>query len=292
VGRLRLTARVAVGCPSAALLVTSGRSTESCGVARRVTLSSLLSLQSLTFSYRPSAPVLRLLSHAFTPGALTVLIGPNGSGKSTLLRLLLGVLTPTSGRVLCDGRDVSSQPPGPRSRRIAYIPQRADAIFAFTAAEMVSMGSGGVPTSALVMQALTQVDLLAHAHTPMPMLSIGQQQRVLVARALAQLGSGSLHGKALLADEPTAAMDPRHALLTLETLRGLASRGATVIMIAHDIPLAARWADECLLLTSAGEIAASGPATQVLIPRHLELAFDVPFTLAPSLHASGEPSKT
>lgn len=230
----------------------------------------------LCVAHVPGRLVLDGVSHAFAPGAVTAVLGPNGAGKSTLLRVLLGVLTPVKGRVLLGGRAVHDLRPAERARRLAFVPQRSDAIFAFSLEEMVAMGDPRRDASNAD-RALEAVGLAPFARAAFSSLSAGQQQRGLLARALTQLGDGDGSGEVLLADEPVASMDPRHAVDTMRALRALAARGVTVVAVLHDLALACAFADQTLLIDAAGRVAGSGPAKDLLDAERLGRLYDAPF---------------
>lgn len=244
----------------------------------------------ITCGYDPRTPVLRGLSAKFEPGSLTAIIGPNGAGKSTLLRTLLGVLTPTAGRVTLDRRSVHEMSAKHRARAIVYVPQRSSLAFSYTARAVVAMGmyaDGPRADISAVDAALAQVGLSSCAETPFEKLSAGQQQRVTLARALAQLtlSASASDGDAapdrarvVLADEPVASMDPRQALSAMAALRGLArERGLTVVVAMHDLASVLREADHALVLGSDGRVVASGPTAEAVTPAVLEQVFGVPF---------------
>lgn len=241
-----------------------------------------LTAESVSFRYAADRPlVVREVSAAFRPGRVTAIAGPNGAGKTTLLRLLAGVRHPTSGEVLLDGVSVSRMPSDERAGRLAYVSQRGSLAFAFTVRQVVSMGRFAVgPSRLAVDRALAAADAADLADEPLGTLSVGQQQRVSLARALAQLDGSAMERAWLLADEPMAAMDPAHALATARTLRTLADAGAGVIVVLHDLSLALRLADEVVLLDGHGHVAASGGAEEVLREGPLERVFGVRFERA------------
>lgn len=207
------------------------------------------------------------------PGKITAVIGPNAAGKSTLLRCVIGALRPTRGRVLIDGEPAHRLRTADLARRIAYVPQRSVVAAAFTVRQIVELGRYALPSSrARIDAALQQLELTAVADRPYPALSVGQQQRATLARAVAQL-AGDGH---LVLDEPTSAMDLRHARLCLKIVRELADGGATVLVAIHDLTTAAAVADECWLL-DRGRLAAAGPAAAVLDVGRLESVFGVGF---------------
>ncbi|GIW73641.1 MAG: hemin import ATP-binding protein HmuV [Phycisphaerales bacterium] len=216
---------------------------------------------------------------ALRPGAILAVVGPNGAGKSTLLRLLAGVLTPTAGRVELLGRPIARWPARLRAEHLALAPQRTSLAFAYTVAEYVGFGawaSGRRPASGPVDAALHTMDLTHLADRPMPQLSVGQQQRAALARALAQLGAPPLTGKVLLADEPASALDTRHAALLAGTLRDLADKGLAIVVVAHDLPWAAAVADQALAIDADGS-ATPLPGQALRDPATMRDLFDAPF---------------
>jgi len=243
-----------------------------------------LEAHNLSFSYTPARPVLRDVSAIFEPGRVTAILGPNGSGKTTLLRLLLGLRRPVSGRVSLAGREVAAMPRHERAARLAYVPQSSSVAFPFSVRQVVQTGRYAAPASGgerrAAEAAMEHLDLRDLGDEPFGVLSAGQQQRVTVARALAQLdGHGRAGGepRALLADEPVSAMDPRHALRTLSIFGELARSGVIVVVVLHDLPTALAYGDAALLLSEAGSVLTGGPALQVLTPEWLHRLFGVEF---------------
>lgn len=229
-------------------------------------------LSNLRFAYRADQPVLRDVTGSPKPGRITALLGPNGSGKTTLLRVMLGLHPPQAGHIELLGRPLSQWTPAQQARRIALIPQRSSVRFAFTVREVVAMGRHALPTNAgAVADAIGRADLDELAETPVVELSAGQQQRVLLARAIAQMDG---QGAGLLADEPVSAMDPKHALRAMARLRELAKQGLAVVVVLHDVNLALRFADDAWLL-QAGRLFAQGPASSVLAPDNLRQAYGI-----------------
>ena len=207
-----------------------------------------------------------------------MVVGPNGCGKSTLLRLLLGALRPQSGGVTLGGRDVTSIPPPARAARLAYLAQRPTLGFGYTLEQYVRLGlhAAGDDGAGVIEGALERVGLVDRAGWRFGALSVGQQQRAALARALAQL-SRRAEGAVLLADEPLSAMDPRRALESLQLLREQARAGVAVALVLHDLSLAATWADEAVLLDAEGRGAASGGAAETLREDRLRAIFGVRF---------------
>jgi iron complex transport system ATP-binding protein len=234
----------------------------------------------LSFGYLARRPVLREVSLALEPGAVTAIVGPNGAGKSTLVRLLLGILEPGAGQVLLDGVAVGAIPHRQRARRLAYVPQRPSVAFAFSVRQYVELGGFAAPgvARAAADAALESAELAERADDPFPTLSAGQQQRAAMARAIVQLNGSAGSTSALLADEPVSAMDPRHALRAMGLLRSLAARGAAVGVVLHDLGLALRFCDRAAVLDAGGRLASAGPAASTLTPAVLDPVFGVRFT--------------
>lgn len=231
-----------------------------------------LTIEGVVFGYSRAEPVIQGLSAKLRRGVVTVLIGPNAAGKSTLLRLILGQLRPWSGGVFLDGRPVGAVPPLRRARFMSYVPQRSSAHFGFTVEEVVRMGRYALgPDEAAVDRALEQCDLKPVRHRIFAHLSAGQQQRVLLARALAQ---SYPEGQFMLLDEPGNAMDLLHTHQTMELLREQATRGLGVLVVLHDLNLAARYGDEVWLL-ERGRLRAAGSWSEVMQKTVLEPVYGV-----------------
>lgn len=211
-------------------------------------------------------PVLLADTLQFEVGTVTALLGINGSGKTTLLRTLAGLAQPTTGGVLLGGKLVQTLPPGTRAQQLAYVAQRSDVSEAFSAKDVVGLGlfaaaeNAGGKHAMLADAALARVDAAHLADQPVTTLSAGERQRVAIARVLVQLGvsdaasqTGEARGpRVLLADEPTSAMDPLHALRTLALLQQIAGQGIAVVLAMHDVALALRTCRRVVLLSRQG----------------------------------------
>ncbi|MBC7833477.1 MAG: ATP-binding cassette domain-containing protein [Phycisphaerales bacterium] len=246
------------------------------------------------FAYPRARPILTGVSASFAPGAITVLVGPNGAGKSTFLKLLLGALRPQSGSITLDSRPLASIPARARAARLAYIPQHSYVAAPFSVRQVVTLGRFALPPDDRAIDtALDHLSLTHLASEPFGALSAGQQQRITLARALAQLGwpstptaisassTPAAPTRILLADEPFSAMDPRFALHGAQTLRDLAAAGVAVIIVLHDLTFALRLAHGggAVLLDSSGVITAHGSATDVLTSPEAAAAFGVTLSL-------------
>jgi iron complex transport system ATP-binding protein len=218
-----------------------------------------------------------------TPGKVTALLGSNGAGKSTLIKILAGERKADGGTVRIDGHPLRNVPLRELARRRAVLPQASHLDFAFTAAEVVALGrlpwagTDGARHDAAAIDAARQATgiwpLWTQRYT---VLSGGEQQRVHLARILAQLWQPvPAAPRYLFLDEPTAALDFRHRRTILDVARRLAREGAGVLMAVHDLNLAAAYADDAVLLRE-GTVVASGPAETVLTEALLEDCFGVP----------------
>jgi iron complex transport system ATP-binding protein len=210
------------------------------------------------------------------PGEVLGVLGPNGAGKSTLLGALCGELKADLGSVWLDERELSHWSGAQRAQRLAVLPQVSTLDFAFRVEEVVGMGrlphqSGRVRDEEIVAAALHAADALHLGGRSYLALSGGERQRVHLARVLAQLWPGEA-GQTLLLDEPTSMLDPLHQHTTLQAVREFADHGAAVLVILHDLNLAARYCDRLLLLEGGRPVALDTPQ-QVLQPEPLKAVF-------------------
>lgn len=225
---------------------------------------------------RGSCTVLVGIELDLRPGEVLGVLGPNGAGKSTLLGALSGELPPAQGEVWLDQRPLHDWPDRQRAQRLAVLAQSSTLNFAFRVDEVVAMGrlphaSGRLRDGQIVQQALQAADALHLAERSYLALSGGERQRVHLARVLAQLWPGG-EGQILLLDEPTSMLDPLHQHTTLQATRAFAEQGAAVLVILHDLNLAARYCDRLLLL-DRGRPQALGSPEQVLRAEPLQAVF-------------------
>ncbi|MEZ5530355.1 MAG: heme ABC transporter ATP-binding protein [Porticoccaceae bacterium] len=229
--------------------------------------------------------LLRDINLRVKPGEITAVLGANGAGKTSLLRLLTGEHKPTGGEVLFNGRAIGQWPQEQLAQMMAVLPQSSRLDFPFTAREVVMLGriphaTGLVRDAEIVAAALQAVDgnyLDRRFYTHM---SGGEKQRVQLARVLAQIWEAVPQGdRILVLDEPTSSFDLAHQQMTLELMRKLAEQGVAVLVVIHDLNLAARCADHILVL-SCGNIAASGAPRDVLTPDLVREVFHVEATIA------------
>ena len=210
--------------------------------------------------------VLHDVSLSLPSGQLVALVGPNGAGKTTLLRALAG-LVPSTGTVEVGGDRLSSLSLRERAKRFGYLPQGHLVHWPLPAKDVVALGRyphGATDPARLsprdeaaVLRAMQATNVVEFSERPVTELSGGERSRVALARVLA------VEAPIVLADEPTASLDPRYQLDVMINLRSAADRGVLVIVVTHDLGLAARFADTVLVL-SDGRLVAQGKPAQAL----------------------------
>nr|WP_082708984.1 heme ABC transporter ATP-binding protein [Marinobacterium profundum] len=236
-----------------------------------------MSLQADTLTVQRNGRfLLESVDLSLTPGSLTVVLGPNGAGKSTLLHMLAGLERPDGGSVRLNGQPLLAMDSLERARRLAVMTQDQPLDFAFSVEEVVLLGAyplglGRAEERAHCLRGLQRLELQALASRNYLSLSGGEQQRVQMARVLAQCSEATA---VLLLDEPVSAMDLRHQHLCLRQLRRLADAGAAVLVILHDLALAARYADRVLLLKN-GRVLVQGGMLETMTASSLSRLFDV-----------------
>jgi iron complex transport system ATP-binding protein len=238
----------------------------------------MLQIEKLSVDYG-SRRILHGVSLEVRSGEVTALIGPNGAGKSTLIRAVSGVVPVRAGRVRSNGDDFAALPPMRRARFIATVPQAVALPPAYSVWETVLFGRTpylnflGQPSRSdeeLARRALERVRALDLAERRVGELSGGEQQRVLLARALCQ------STPVLLLDEPTAHLDLQYQISLLELVHELAQRDRLAVLVAlHDLNLAARFADRVALMVG-GRIKAIGTPAEVLTPQLISEAYCLP----------------
>ena len=231
----------------------------------------------MTLGY-PGRTVLEDIEFSVRAGEVFAVVGPNGVGKSTLIRAASGILPPERGKIAIQGQDIVRMSPARRARRVAVVPQAIHLPPAVRAMEVVLMGRtpylGWLEREdeldrQLAADAMRRTETYELADRRVGELSGGEQQRLLVARAVAQSAS------VLLLDEPTAHLDLRHQDRTLKLVRDLAhEQGIGVLIALHDLNLVARFSDRVALL-SDGRIKSIGDPRQVLTPLELGAAYGV-----------------
>lgn len=210
-------------------------------------------------------------------GELVGFIGPNGSGKTTLLRVLAGLLSPDSGSTFLSGRPSTTIERGEFARSVSYLQQGAEVHWPITIESLVGLGrlphrrAFRGPTERdrqAIENALTATDTHLLRQRTVNQVSGGERMRALLARALA------VEAPMLLADEPVAALDPLHQLQVMDLLRAKVAAGGGVVVVLHDLSLAARYCDR-LVLMSKGAVLAEGRPSQVLSDDNVAQAFGV-----------------
>ena len=203
------------------------------------------------------------------------LLGPNGSGKSTLFKTVLALIPALSGRVFVHGKAVEQWSRRDIAQLIAYVPQQSESLFAYTALEVVLMGRSAyiglfsTPSKVdkdIALQSLERLGIAHLAECLFPEMSGGEQQLVLLARALAQ------EPKALILDEPTASLDFGNQILVIEQIQQLKDQGLSIFLSTHQPEHAARMADEVLLLAK-GQVFAYGAVREELSISNLAIMY-------------------
>jgi len=220
--------------------------------------------------------ILQDVSFEVLPGEMVGLIGPNGAGKSTTLRAILGLID-ADGDIIMNDKPVAEMKAKDRARRLAYVPQGAPVHWPLTAERTVALGR--IPhlnpwqemaeaDYVAIERAMRQTDSWNFKDRLVTTLSGGERARVLLARTIA------VGASYLLADEPTASLDPEHQLQVMDVLRAEAGRGVGIVVVMHDLSLAMRSCDKLVLLYG-GHILAVGTPKAVLTDAHVATAFNV-----------------
>jgi len=238
-------------------------------------MTAAITVNNIDYRYNRAA-VLKQVSLTVAPGEFFVIAGPNGSGKTTLLKLIAGIFKAESGRVVVQGTPVRAYAKKAFARIVAYVPQAVDESFPFTVRQTALLGRAphlgvlGIERRAdhdIAMDALvfTGVDHLADRR--IEQLSGGERQRVQIARAVCQ------EPDIMLLDEPTASLDPAHQIRIMDLMDKLrTSRGTAVVMVSHDLNIAAMYADRLLLLKEGGVVCCGTPG-EVLVSDVLEKTY-------------------
>lgn len=237
--------------------------------------SVVLSCRGVTLHYGAS-PVLRDVDLDVRAGEVLALVGPNGAGKSTLVAVLAGDLAPSSGRVAVDGAELSEWSTVELALRRAVLLQQVNLSFPFTVQQVVRMGRApwtGLAAAAdddlVTLAAMRETDVEQFASRVYMSLSGGERSRAALARVLAQ------QAPVLLLDEPTAALDIRHQEQVLGLARQRAAAGDGVVVVMHDLALAAAHADRVVILHD-GSIRAQGPPEAVMTSELLSEVYECP----------------
>ncbi len=239
-----------------------------------------LEIQNLSFAYALK-PVFEDLNFRLDYGQIHALLGRNGAGKSTLFKLILGFLKAQEGTILLDGKNLSDYGPRELARKIAFIPQKQSGSFPYTVWEMVLMGTN--PQISLFAQpghkekqqaenALRSLGLESFRLRRYDLLSGGEQQLVLIARALAQ------QSRILILDEPTSELDLGRRVEVMQRLKMLASEGYMVVLSTHNPQQVLSYADHVLIL-NAGTLDGDGAPESILTAAKLSELYSIPVRL-------------
>lgn len=237
------------------------------------------------------ATLLKDVSVRIIPGEVVAILGPNGAGKSTLLKVLCGDLSPTSGAVSMDGKHLSEWDRRACAQRRAVLPQQASLNFPFTVLDVALMGRSphhrGIESAAdyaITRAALREAGVDDIENRLYTTLSGGERQRVHLGRVLTQIWQAS-YGlpRYLLLDEPTANLDLAHQHRILAVARRFATQNVGVVVVLHDLNLAAQYADRMLLL-NAGQLIATGAPAQVLQEDIIESVYGITISVIPHPH--------
>lgn len=242
-----------------------------------MTAQHLLAAESLVSGYGATR-IVNGIDLQFPSGAISVIVGANACGKSTLLKTIARLIPAQTGNVILDGRRIDQLPTKELARTLGLLPQQPIAPEGIAVADLVGRGrhphqklfrSWTAEDDRAVTEALTATGVLELADRAVDELSGGQRQRVWIAMALAQ------ETDILLLDEPTTFLDVSHQIDVLDLLTDLnRTRGTTIVMVLHDINLAARYADHLFALRS-GRLVASGPPSEVVTSAMVRAVFDL-----------------
>lgn len=243
---------------------------------------STLQTQALTLAY-DSTPIIEGLDLAIPSGRITALVGPNGCGKSTLLRGMARLLTPRGGAVYLDGKLIFKLPTKELARRLGILPQSPTAPEGLTVRELVAQGryphqhwfqQWSHEDEHMTARALQITGMTALADRPVDALSGGQRQRAWIAMTLAQ------NTAIILLDEPTTFLDMAHQIEVLQLLQRLNHEGRTIVLVVHDLNLAARYAHHMIALRD-GRVVTAGLPAEVMTPQMLREVFHVEADIIP-----------
>lgn len=269
---------------------------------------NVLAFRSVTFGYQPQRPVLHNVTFDLRPGQIAAILGPNGVGKTTLLSLALGWLSAWTGEIYLTGTPLKSLSPRERGRRMSLVPQSEHTSFDYTVLEYVLLGRAphlpplGMPSThdvEIALRALEQVGIAALSHRPVPQLSSGERQLMLLARALTQITDrrsliaerqspcvpfSTFHPDPLLAfrllllDEPTSHLDLQNKARIIQILRCLRDSGVTILMTNHEPDVVLALADNVLLM-EAGVPPQFGPLDEIFTAEALTRLYRIPVRL-------------
>lgn len=241
----------------------------------------MLDIDQVVYRWPGSSHFFGPVSATLAPGRWVALIGPNGSGKSTLLKLVAALWKPDSGTIRSEGRAIASLSASERAQQLAFVPQSLDTSFDLTVKEVVELGRlnqlswterlrfKAAPDRTEVTDIMEQTGVMELSARSFTSLSGGEARRVLLAAALVQ------HAPLLLLDEPTAHLDPGHAMRFLDLVKARVSQGdLTVLMAYHDLTTVGLYADEIWVLDE-GQLLLTGTPADVLFHPFIRKVYDV-----------------
>ena len=234
-----------------------------------------LKVNNVKFGYN-STHVLDDISFELNSSEILGIVGPNGAGKSTLIRCIDNILKPQQGSILLDGTDINTMTRMNIAKSMGYVPQTTNRVFPATIFDTVLMGRRphlGWKSSEqdidIVLEILELLGIMEFAMRDFNEISGGQQQKVLIARALAQ------DADILLLDEPTSNLDIRHQLEVMNIMKDIVhKKGISAVMAIHDLNLASRYTDRILMM-NGGKIFAQGDPESVLTNKNIKRAYGV-----------------
>lgn len=236
-----------------------------------------LQVNNLKFGYRKDL-VIKDVSFNVKKGDFISIIGPNGSGKSTLLKTLNNLYKPDKGKIILEGKEIKTFKKRDLAKKIALVPQDTNIDYDFTVEDIVMMGrhpykgrfeKENNEDYKIVKEALEMTNTFKLRERPITEISGGERQRVIIAKALAQNPS------IILLDEPTSNLDINHQIEILNLLKQLnEERKTTVILVIHDINLAARYSKDIILLND-GKILGKGTPEEVITPKNIEESYNM-----------------
>ncbi len=250
----------------------------------------ILSFRDVSFGYHVGHPVLEGVNFEMRPGRIAAVLGPNGAGKTTLLYLALGWLTPWRGEIRFAGIRLSDLSSRTRGRHMALVPQSEYTPFDYSALEYALLGRTPhlspleMPSEEdvdIALHAMEQVGIAHLARNPVPTLSGGERQLLLIARALAQIAtppSPTTSEALLLLDEPTAHLDLRNKVRIIEIMRRLRDAGVSILMTNHEPDVVLAVADDVLLI-EPGHPPQFGPLQEVFTAEALSRVYGIPLRL-------------
>lgn len=241
----------------------------------------LLELKNVNKYYEDGYHAVRGVSYKIGSGLLVGLIGPNGCGKSTMMKCINRLHETSSGDILIDGESVLDKTPGEIAKKVANVPAELHASFGLSVYDTVILGRypymknmwwESLEDEAFVDDALKKFGVYHLRDRPLFMLSSGEQQRVLIAKAYVQ------QPRLMLVDEPTSHLDMKYKLDVMEYLRAMVKNDMTILVAEHDISLMARYCDLCIIMKK-GQIVAIGDPKKIITPELIQDVYDVSATV-------------